>query len=174
MQLGFFYLNGHLNMLRVFKLLFLYSIFIQLEVTQTIYKRKKNISTRLIIMSASRLYCRGLNWRGFKRYDWKHMKAPLAAAIRSTHDLRAQHHSQLALAVRRFWGGKKAEVPGEKPLESGWDWPITHPTYAPGRNQTQVIAVGGTNANYCATLTCILTIVIVFMLLMHLFVPICY
>ena len=61
MQLVFFYLNGHLNMLRVFKLLFLYSIFIQLEVTQTIYKRKKNISTRLIIMSASRLYCRGLN-----------------------------------------------------------------------------------------------------------------
>ena len=30
---------------------------------------------------------------------------------------------------------------------------ITHPTYTPGRNQTRVIAVGGANANYCATLT---------------------
>ena len=39
-------------------------------------------------------------------------------------------------------------VPGEKPSESDWDWPIIHPTYAPGQNRTQVTVVGGANANH--------------------------
>ena len=68
--------------------------------------------------------------------DWKHVNAPLAAStIQSTHDHgTAQHYSQLVLAVSRFWGGRKTGVPWEKPSESGWDRPITHPTYAPDRN----------------------------------------
>ena len=50
---------------------------------------------------ASRPYCTlgtELQGRSSTRSDRKHVKAPLAAAIRSTHDLGAQHH-QLVLAV---------------------------------------------------------------------------
>ena len=36
---------------------------------------------------------------------------------------------------------RKPAVPGEKLLESGWNRPVTHPTYAPGRNRTWIIAV---------------------------------
>ena len=39
---------------------------------------------------------------GSTRSERKHVKASLTAAIWSMHDLRAQHHSQLVLAVIRF------------------------------------------------------------------------
>ena len=48
----------------------------------------------------------------------EHVMAPLAAVLRTMHDLGAQHHSQLVLAVSQFCGGRKTGVPGEKPTES--------------------------------------------------------
>ena len=52
------------------------------------------------LVSVSGMNC--VDVRGFTRSDRKHVKAPLAAAIRSMHDLGAQHHSQLVLAVSQF------------------------------------------------------------------------
>ena len=42
------------------------------------------------------------------------MKVPRAAATRSMHDLGAQHHSRLVIAVSRFCGRRKTRVPGNQ------------------------------------------------------------
>ena len=86
-----------------------------------------------------------LQGRGSTRLDRKHVKASLAPAKQSMHNNGAQHHSQMVLAVSRYWGGWKTRVPGAKPQSR----PIIHPAYAPGRNQTRVIAVEGASAYYC-------------------------
>ena len=45
------------------------------------------------------------------RLDRKYVNAPLSAAKQSMHDLGTQHHSQLVLAVSRFWG-VRIKIPG--------------------------------------------------------------
>ena len=91
------------------------------------------------LIAVSGLNCMDTALRGRTKSMWRRFWQPLYGPCMTS------EHS--TTAVSQSWGGKKTRMPGEKPSESGSDWPLTHLTYAPGRNQTRVIVVGGVNAN---------------------------
>ena len=53
--------------------------------------------------------------------DWKHTKAPLAAAIQSMFDVGAQHHSQMLISYESILMREENRSTRRKTLESGWD-----------------------------------------------------
>lgn len=60
-----------------------------------------------------------MNFKGWSwKVSWKHVKGPLAAAVRSILDPRAQNHNQMLSSGFQFSLGKEK---GEKEVEINWN-----------------------------------------------------